>query len=247
MDLLHKAILKPFIMKKYLFLFLALFIVIKAQAQLFTIGKHEVGFLYLGPKLGTGGSWMTNSTTVGTETSTLLGYQFGVVGKMGFTEKLSIQPELIYSKKGVKQKLTAGGESETFASYLGIPLLAKLRVIKFNNIKLHGSGGIYTNVALKTKSRVVFNDFEEVYDIERTDYKTVDFGFSFGGGFEYEMKNGILVGELLLEHGTVDMYKDNLLTNSNRNTTLTLAATYLIDFTIISNKLFKKKPGKTED
>jgi hypothetical protein len=228
-------------MKKLIFLTLALIIVIKAQGQLFTIGNQGVGFLYLGPKIGAGGSWMSNTSTTGSETSTLLGYQFGVVGKMGFTEKLSIQPEFIYSKKGVKQKLTGGGESQTIASYLGIPLLAKLSVIEINNIKLHGSGGIYTNVTLSSKSKYSYNEFEEVHHIENTDYKTVDFGFSFGGGLEYDTGKGIVIGELLMEHGTVDIYKDNLISESNRNTTVSFTATYLVDFARISKKLFKKQ------
>ena len=228
-------------MKKILFLSLALIFTLKVQAQLFTIGNYDVGFLYLGPKIGAGGSWMTNTSTFGSETSTLLGYQFGAVGKMGFTEKFSIQPELLYSKKGVKQILSNGGESESLASYLGIPILAKLSVIKFQNIKLHGSGGIYTNVTLSSKSRYTFDEFEETHHIERTDYKTVDFGFSFGGGFEYETEKGILVGELLLEHGTVDIYEDDFFAKSNRNTTLSFAATYLIDLASLSKKLFNKE------
>ena len=227
-------------MKKLLFLSLALIFALKVHAQLFTIGNYDVGFLYLGPKIGVGGSWMTNTATTGSETSTLLGYQFGVVGKMGFTERFSIQPELLYSKKGVKQVLTNGGESESIASYLGIPILAKLSVIQFQNVKLHGSGGIYTNVTLSSKSRYTFDEFEESYHIDRTNYKAVDFGFSFGGGLEYETEKGIIIGELLFEHGTVDIYEDTLLSESNRNTTLTFAATYLIDITTLTRKLFKK-------
>ena len=73
--------------------------------------------------------------------------------------------------------------------------------------------------------------FEE--PIDKTTYKKIDSGFSFGGGGEYDLGFGLLVGEILVEHGFVDMYDDNFNWNvgegSNRNTSVTVAFTFLYD------------------
>jgi len=43
------------------------------------------------------------------------------------------------------------------------------------------------------------------------------------------MGPGLLVGELLVDHGFVDNYDDFLMTGSNRHTSVTIAFTYLYD------------------
>lgn len=226
-------------MKKALLIILAIIASQTINAQLFKIGHVEIGYLYLGPKAGIHGSWMTNATQTGSDTETLMGYDLGVVGKFGITKKLSIQPELIFSRKGSKQSYT-GGEGKTIAQYIGIPILAKISVIKIGDLMLHGSGGIYTNVTTSVVSKSKYGDYEEETDI-KDDYKTIDFGISFGGGATYELDHGLLVGEITLEHGVIDTQKNNTTTESYRNTTVGINVAYLFDFAELSTSLFKKE------
>lgn len=230
-------------MKKLIIAILAFFMAGTLHAQLFTIGNQEIGFLYLGPKVGMGGSWVSKSKIGDEKTATLLSYQFGVVGKFGLTERLSIQPELVYSRKGNKVK-TEGTNfdytGKTFADYLGIPILAKFSFIKIGNFRFHGSGGIYNNISLSHKTETIYSDQTYEHEVETEFYKTVDFGFSFGGGAEYELDNGLLVGELLIEHGVVDMYTDDVSTGSNRNTSVSIAVTYLFDFVDLTAKAVRE-------
>jgi len=226
-------------MKKILFILFIAFFSQNISAQLFTIGDVGIGYLYLGPKAGVHGSWVSNTTTAGSDSKTLLGYQFGVVGKFGITEKLAIQPELIFTRKGAKETFN-GGEAKSLASYIGIPILAKISVIKIGNIMLHGSGGIYTNITTSMKSIYEFDQFSEETKLSSNHYKTVDFGISFGGGATYDLGHGLLVGEITIEHGFVDMYEDDYLAESNRNTTVGLNVSYLFDFAELSANLLKK-------
>ncbi|ALO16746.1 hypothetical protein L21SP5_03131 [Salinivirga cyanobacteriivorans] len=236
-------------MKKITFLMLAMVFVNLIHAQLFTIGNQEIGFVYIGPKIGMGGAWVSNLKIDNEETGTLFTYQFGVVGKFGVTNRLSIQPELIFSRKGSKVKSDEFDyEGKRFADYIGIPILAKLSFIKIGDFRLHGSGGIYSNVTLDQKSvyEYSFETFE--HSIEKEFYKKVDFGFSFGGGAEYELDYGLIVGEILIEHGAVDIYTNDISTESNRNTTVSFAATYLFDIIDLTSKSLKDKEAPpTED
>jgi hypothetical protein len=217
-------------MKKIILFVLAISASATIHAQLFSIGGVDIGYLYLGPKLGMHGAWVSNTQSNFTETKVLWGYQAGVVGKFGITQSISIQPELLFSRKGYRQEANTGiGETRTIANYIGIPILGKIKVIKIGDLSLHGSGGIYTNITTSSKSTYEADQFSEEFVIDRSDYKTVDFGFSFGGGASYELTTGIIVAELTIDHGVVDMYEDNISTENNRNTTVGLSATYLFD------------------
>ncbi len=236
-------------MKKVTLFILAMAMVNIIHAQLFTIGKQEIGFLYVGPKIGMGGAWVSNLKVNDENTGTLFTYQFGVVGKFGLTNRLSIQPELIFSRKGSKVVSDEFDyEGKRFADYIGIPILAKLSFIKIGKFRFHGSGGIYNNITLNHTSKFE-NDFETFeHSIEKAFYKKVDFGFSFGGGAEYKMNYGLIVGELLIEHGAVDIYTNDISNESNRNTTVSFAATYLFDIVDLTSKKIKNnEETPTED
>lgn len=226
-------------MKKSLLIILTIIASHSINAQLITFKDVGYGYLYLGPKAGMHGSWVSNVKPSGSNTKILLGHQFGIVGKIGITEKLAIQPELLFTRKGSKHQST-GAETKSIANYIGIPILAKISVIKIGDLMLHGSGGVYSNITTSVVTKSTFGDHQHEEKVSKSEYKTVDFGFSFGGGVTYDMGHGLLVGELTIEHGFVDMYENSYVSESNRNTTVGINMAYLFDFAEMSARLLKK-------
>ena len=217
------------LMKKYVSLLAASIMFLGAQSQLFTIGGVDIGYAYAGPKLGGSLAFMTNTSNSTSDNVALFGYTFGVSGKIGITKQLGIQGGLEYTKKGYGQTSNFG-DSKTIANYLGIPILAKLSVLKIGDLQFHGTGGIYSNVAISIKSKnEEYNDaYTHTYTSSQT--RRVDFGFNIGAGVEYDLGHGLLVFDLYYEQGVVDVFKDNA-SDSDRNTTQAfgLSVTYLYD------------------
>ena len=237
-------------MKKLILITAILLTVNIGHSQVFTIFGKDIGFLYVGPKFGMGTSFISNYTQGEQKTRLFLNVVGGVVGEFGITERLSIQPEILFSRKGGKSFFEYNDPNDaafdyksinkTIANYIGIPILAKYSFLKIKDFKIHGSGGFYTNIATgqKFKSVTEYSDdtFEYEEDIPKNFYKKVDFGLSIGAGAEYDLGFGLLVGELLIDHGFVDNYENDLIDKSNRHTSVTVAFTFLYDVVKLINK-----------
>ena len=147
-------------MKKNYLILLALAITLNSNAQLFKIAGQEVGFVYVGPKFGTNLAQISNWTEfTGVENKSRIGYQFGVVGELGFTNRFSIDGELLYSSKGHKQ--TSELYNQKFnVSYLGIPLLARYSFKVLGVSKVYVKGGTFTNI--RTGGTMVYEYIDEI-------------------------------------------------------------------------------------
>ncbi len=211
-----------------------------ANSQALTIGKLELGYAYIGPKLGGSMAFMTNTPNSTDDNVPLFGYTIGGVGKLGITEQIGIQTGLEYTRKGYKQEYSAGGEHKTMANYLGIPILAKINVIKIGKFRFHGSGGVYSNVAISIKGSYSYNEFSESSTYTSSETRRVDFGLNLGAGVQYDMGHGLLVIEASYEQGFVDVFKDNVREGRNTTQAIGLSATYLYDLVDFTKMIFKK-------
>lgn len=144
-----------------------------------------------------------NSATVSTEnnegTSRLSGFHAGVIADLSLAESFSLQPQLLYSAKGIKIKDFDMNENETKVSYklnyleLPVNFLYKPQV---GAGKLFVGAGPYVALGLGGKfgdTKVKF-DGKKSADIDETDdnvhLKALDAGANFLAG--YELKNGLL-------------------------------------------------------
>lgn len=236
-------------MRKIILLASIVFAVFSAQAQLFNVAGIDVGYLYVGPKLGGNVSTMSTKyvdvagTTINKGFN--LGYQFGAVAKLGITKKLSIQPELVYTSKGLKEKTdnqwVGEGEATKDYKYFGLPVIAKYAFASLWGVDVYGAAGFYTNVLTGYEGVYVYEGGEEYEDEHHEDlsssFKRVDFGFSIGAGASMELKNkDILAIDLTVAQGVVNMHKDipafySYTNTSSKNTSVQLTATYLFDLT----------------
>lgn len=230
-------------MKKYSILLLLLLTFFNvANAQLFKIAGQDVGFVYVGPKLGTNFSQISNWTEfAGTQNKSRVGYQFGVVGELGFTNKFSIDGELIFLTKGHKQTFD-GSSTKYNVSYLGIPLLAKYSFKILGLSKVYAKGGTFANV--RTGGTMVFeSEFagqeQEVNDLPSEDWRRVDWGMSIGVGAEYDADFGIWGIDLRYDQSFLDVHTSD--TAKNRNRTFAISVIYKYDLVDLMLRIRKKR------
>lgn len=230
-------------MKKYSILLLLLLTFFNvANAQLFKIAGQEVGFVYVGPKMGTNFSQISNWTEfAGTKNKSRVGYQFGVVGELGFTNRFSIDGELMFLTKGHKQTSPIGTENIN-VSYLGIPLLAKYSFKILGLSKVYAKGGTFANVRTGGTSVFEFEGVDhesEAQELSSDEWRRVDWGMSIGVGAEYEVDYGIWGIDLRYDQSFLDVYAIN--TEKNWNRTFSVSVVYKYDLVDLMLRIRKKK------
>ncbi|CAM3703898.1 porin family protein [Flavobacterium chungbukense] len=146
---------------------------------LFAIAIMTVGFANAqgtGSRFGIkAGVNFPNSSSDFHENETLMGYQVGIFSEIKTDENFGIQPELLYSTHGVKNKFVSDGisyDNEVKLSYLNLPILAKYFVTQ--------------GLTLQAGPQVGFLMKAEENGVNITDHvKTIDFGLNFGIGFNF--------------------------------------------------------------
>jgi hypothetical protein len=159
----------------------------------------------------------------GMETKT--GIQLGAILNFGIVPMVSVQPELLYSQKGLK--VTAGGyTTETTMNYLEIPLSLKVSPPVIPIYVLGGpyvgywlSGTTESDPSLSTDGDI---DFDANEDLNRLDY-----GLNVGLGF----KKGFGPIKLFLEgrYG-MGLAKTNDLVDDSKNINIGVSAGILLGF-----------------
>jgi len=171
-------------MKRLLIIPVLLLFTLAANAQLFTVFGHEVGFIYAGPKVGGTFSTISNfSDMTGFDTKNRMAYQIGAVGEFGFTSKLSVETEVLFYSRGTQ---LADIDGKIKMNYIGIPILAKYAFKAFGLTKVYATGGTFTDI----RTGGEWSD-QAVSSPLSSDFKKFDWGLSFGAGAEYPMDKGI--------------------------------------------------------
>lgn len=228
-------------MKRFLLLSIFILLASATQAQLFKIGRFDIGYIYAGPKIGTNLAQISNWTeNIGTENKYRAGFQLGAVGEIGITNRFALNGEITFVSKGQKQTFT-GGESNLNVKYLGIPLLAKY-TFKFLGVsKIYAKGGTYTNIRTGGTSTYETTGFSEELPLDAANWTRVDWGMSLGAGAEYDAKYGIWGLDLMYDQGFIDVHKSDAAKNRTRS--FGFALTYKYDVV----DLFKRIRAKRAD
>jgi hypothetical protein len=119
-----------------------------------------------------------------------LGYAFGGFLAIRFAGGFSIQPEVLYTQKGVKVKTGGGssGDVKFKADYVDVPVLARLTVGK--GVRGYVFAGPSFDFKANAKMSVGFLGESDEQDVSN-DVESFEFAVVFGGGIE--------LGPLLLE------------------------------------------------
>ncbi|MDD2549662.1 MAG: porin family protein [Bacteroidales bacterium] len=218
--------------------FLTIFITIwgVSNAQLFTIAGQEVGFAYVGPKIGTNFSRITNMDNYAVNASSKTGFQIGAVGEIGLTNMLSFETELVLTSKGMSDEY-----SKQRVNYLSIPLLAKLSFKVLGLSRVYATGGMYNNVRINAKSIPIDGQGFDVTHVNTDHYTVIDWGLSIGGGAAYDTKYGLICLDLRYDLGIVDIGKDDYFNETHRNSSLGVALTFKYDVVDLFLRLKQKR------
>ncbi|MCV9934171.1 PorT family protein [Flavobacterium sp. LS1R47] len=147
---------------------------------------QEVKF---GVKAGMNLSTWTGDTE-GVDLKSKVGFNGGGFVAIQFSEKLTLQPEVLFSTQGVKVDNVEGdvnganymGNVRFNLSYINVPVMVKYYVVKDFNIEVGPQIGFLTSAETVTK----INGFngkhkENVKEI----FESVDFGLNFGAGYDF--------------------------------------------------------------
>ena len=117
------------------------------------------------------------------------GFHGGLVASLGITDRLSVQPELLYSMKGTKDSGSNNNGSITgyqTLHYVDVPVLLKLR---FNQLFLEA--GPQAGVLAGATATVEGNGASQSIG-NKSSFNDVDFGYALGLGFQAE--SGLMLG-----------------------------------------------------
>ena len=106
------------------------------------------------------------------EANSKVGFLVGGFAEIKVIERLSIQPELLFSAQGARYEYIGMDNTNLNLSYINIPVLAKFYVTKEFAVE----GG--PQIGFLTSAK---DDGEDVKNF----YKSADFGFNFGAGYNF--------------------------------------------------------------
>lgn len=108
-------------------------------------------------------------------------FHFGIVTEIEISEGFTIQPELLYSAQGAKDKVN---DEALKIDYLNMPVMGKYYVTEFLNVEV----GPQIGFLLSAKSEIDGADNEDI----KNSIKDIDFGLNFGIG--YKLNGGLNFG-----------------------------------------------------
>ncbi|WP_299246440.1 porin family protein [uncultured Aquimarina sp.] len=171
---------------------------LNVNAQEFNLGvKGGLNFATL-----TGG----NNSEIGWTTD----FNLGVMAEIKISDKLSLQPELMYSGQGYGSDVDS--EGIIALNYLNVPLIAKYYVTKGLSLE----AGPQIGFLLSTKGGTNTN---------KDQFKTTDFGVNFGLG--YKLDNGLYFNARY-NLGLTDINNIDGISDKNRNGVFQLSIGYFI-------------------
>ncbi|WPO79283.1 porin family protein [Flavobacterium sp. KACC 22761] len=103
------------------------------------------------------------------DTSSLVGFQLGGFAEIKIIDRLSIQPEVLFSTQGARLDNL---HFDSKLDYINVPVLAKFYITKQFTVE----GGPQLGFLVSAK-----NDGHDA----KNDFKSVDTGFNFGAGYNF--------------------------------------------------------------
>lgn len=104
-----------------------------------------------------------------------IAFHGGVYGNFGLADKLSIQPELVYSSQGVIFDYV-GEDSKTRLNYLNIPVMFQYQIVE----GFYAQAGPQFGFLMSAK-----NKYGKVTTDIKNDRKKFDFGIGVGAGYKF--------------------------------------------------------------
>jgi|TARA_B110000503_G_C6899012_1_gene309914 opacity protein-like surface antigen len=170
------------IMKKVLFI---------AVVALFGLGNVNAQEVKFGTKVGLNVSNFTGDTE-GFDSK--IGFNLGAYAEISLSDKLTFQPELLFSTQGASSEDSF--ENETFkltikANYLNIPLMMKYGLTDKFALEFGPQLGFLLSAKGKAEGTFDGQAISEEEDLKDF-FKSIDFGLNFGASFD--VAENIMIG-----------------------------------------------------
>ena len=123
------------------------------------------------------------------------GFTCGVFLNYAITDNFSLQPELLYTQKGVKDNLYDGLFTVDLTAsfdYIELPVLAKYTFMPQKKFRPNIFGGPSVAFTMSSELEVSALLFSAEIDFSDLTHIT-DFGIVAGGGFDYSIGKGMIV------------------------------------------------------
>lgn len=137
----------------------------------------------------------------------IISFHAGGFAEFLISDKFSIQPELLYSVQGAKNKKANDYFNETILNlnYLNLPIMAKYYIAEGFSLEVGSEIGLKLGAKVKVKSNSI--------DAGKN-FKDVAFGLNFGAG--YKLDNGLNFGARYnLGLTNISKYEDDDSNNNN--------------------------------
>lgn len=131
--------------------------------------------------------------TEGMDFKPRVGFNIGAFATIKLSEKVTLQPEILYSTQGAKaENVTADVNGVNYTadidfnlSYINVPVMFKYYVADKFNLEAGPQIGFLTSAETSTK----VDGFNQTVDQDAKDFfESVDFGFNVGAGYDFTDK-----------------------------------------------------------
>lgn len=177
------------------------------------LAQQEVKF---GAKAGVNFATLSNVS----KAEMLPGFYVGAVAEFKFTEKLSFQPELVYSSQGAKNvysetlsDVTSDHHNHDKIAYINIPLLAKYYFTKGLSVELGPQFGLL--VQADNKDKITINGSESKQNRDFKD-EVNSFDFAIAAGLAYDISSSLFVNARY-NYGVTNVGKSNQYYDASKN------------------------------
>lgn len=189
-------------MKKLFLLAAAIMLIggVKAQSE-----------ITVGPKFG----WNITNISNAESAKNKMSIHLGAFAEFKFNDFFAVQPELLYSRQGFRQK-SGDWKEKMRVNYLNIPVLAKLYVLKDLSVDLGPQFGFALNGKRKWK------DGGSTYKKKITDLNTFDLSLAVGISYEYES----FMLSTRYNFGITNVWDKDIVGENNKNHVFQLSVGY---------------------
>lgn len=162
--------------------------IILSAIAIFTVGFANAQKAEFGVKGGLNISNFSGDTE-GMNLKSIAGFNLGAFAAIDLSEKITIQPEILYSTLGAKAVNVSAfygdmlftGDVKFNLSYINVPVMIKYYVADKFNLEAGPQIGFLTSAKTSTKldgsSQTVDEDIKDSFE-------SVDFGLNFGAGYD---------------------------------------------------------------
>ncbi len=139
-----------------------------------------------------GGLNLASLTTDGNDDKNLnLGVHAGVFDKIAVNESFAVQPELLYSAKGMRinydESIIADGESKFSLKYIDLPIKLVFNLSEDFELQVGPYVSYLVAATVDTNTEILnFFDIDSEDELDRKNFNTVDYGLVAGIGFDFD-------------------------------------------------------------